>query len=79
MADEQLSQPADDSEYEEISYEEVDRVCASLEELRDTVESLNVQAYLDEAINSIYELVYDEADEAEADADQSILPFSDAA
>ena len=79
MADEQLSQPADDSEYEEISYEEVDRVCASLEELRDTVESLNIQAYLDEAVNSIYELVYEEAAEEEQEQDQSILPFSDAA
>ena len=78
MADEQLPpNPADDSEYEEICYEEVDRVCAALEELRDTVESQNIQAYLDDAINNIYGLVYDEA--AEDDDDQSILPFSDAA
>ena len=76
MADEQLPpNPADDSEYEDISYDEVDRVCASLEELRDTVESLNIQAYLDEAINSVYELVYEEAE----DDDQTILPFSEAA
>lgn len=67
--------PADDSEYEEIAYEEVDRVCASLEELRDAVESLNIQVYLDEAINNINSLVYDEAD----DDDQQILPFADAA
>ena len=77
MADEQLPlNPADDSEYEEIAYEEVDRVCAALEELRDTVESQNVQAYLDDAINDIFSLVYEEgADEEEP----SILPFSDAA
>jgi hypothetical protein len=66
--------PADDSEYEEISYEEVDRVCAALEELRDAVESLNIQVYLEEAVSNIYNLVYDE----EAD-DQDILPFADAA
>jgi hypothetical protein len=67
--------PAEDSEYEEIAYEEVDRVCASLEELRDAVESLNIQVYLDEAINNINNLVYEEAD----DDDQQILPFADAA
>ncbi len=76
MADEQLPpNPTDETEYEEISYDEVDRVCASLEELRDTVESLNIQAYLDEAINNVYALVYEDAE----DEDQSILPFSDAA
>lgn len=68
--------PEEDSEYEEIAYEEVDRVCASLEELRDAVESLNIQVYLDEAINNIYNLVYDEAAE---DDDQQTLPFADAA
>ncbi len=77
MADEQLPlNPVEDSDYEEIAYEEVDRVCAALEELRDTVESQNIQAYLDEAINSTYSLVYE--DETE-EADQSILPFSEAA
>jgi len=76
MSEEQLPQDAaDDSEYEEISYEEVDRICASLEELRDTVESQNIKAYLDDAINNVYFLVYDEADED----DDQILPFSEAA
>ena len=75
--DEHLSQnSADDSEYEEISYEEVDRVCAALEELREAVESLNIQVYLDEAILNVYNLVYDEAAD---DDDQNILPFSEAA
>lgn len=70
MADEQLNlNSADDSEYEEIAYEEVDRVCAALEELRDSVESQNIQAYLDDAINNIHGLVYEEGDE-----EQSILP-----
>ena len=72
MADEQRNlNSADDSEYEEIAYEEVDRVCAALEELRDTVESQNIQAYLDDAINNIYGLVYEEGAE---DEEQSILP-----
>lgn len=78
MMDEQLPQsPADESEYEEISYEEVDRVCASLEEIRDTVESQNIQSYLDDVINNVYYLVYEES--AEDGEDESILPFSDAA
>lgn len=77
MSDEQLSQnPADDSEYEDISYEEVDRICAALEQVRDTAESENIKAYLDEAINSVYYLVYEESED---DDDQSILPFPDAA
>jgi hypothetical protein len=76
MTEAQLpEQPADESEYEDISYEEVDRICASLEELRDTVQSENIKAYLDEAIDSVYYLVYEEADEE----DDQILPFSEAA
>ena len=78
MTEEQLPQEeAGDSEYEEISYEEVDRICASLEELRDTVESQNIKVCLDDAINSVYYLVYDEADED--DGEDQILPFSEAA
>ncbi len=76
MSDEQVPQNSpDDSEYEEISYEEVDRACAALEELRDTIESQNIKAYLDEAINNVYYLVYED----EAEDEQDILPFSDAA
>lgn len=54
-------------EYEEISSDEVDRVVAELEKLIGTVQSENIQAYLEEALNSIYYLVYeDEEDEAQA-------------
>ena len=56
-------------EYEEITSEEVDRVVGSLEALIDTVSSENVKAYLDEALNGIYYLIYeDEQDEPAARA-----------
>ncbi len=59
------SHPADegaDDEFEEISSEEVDRVCAILDDLIDSVASENIQAYLEEAANQILSLVYDECD-----------------
>ena len=54
----------DAEEYEEISSEEVDRVVAALEQLMETVESVNIQNHLDEALNNIYSLFYDEEGEA---------------
>ncbi|MCA9113866.1 MAG: hypothetical protein KDA79_02185 [Planctomycetaceae bacterium] len=62
-------------EYEEISSEEVDRVVAELEELMETVDSENIRVSLEEAINAIFYLVYDTADEEESD----IEPLADAA
>ncbi|MCA9027728.1 MAG: hypothetical protein KDA86_21135 [Planctomycetaceae bacterium] len=58
------SQQADLSvdEFEEISSDEVDRVVEALEGILATVESENIQAYLEEAINQIFTLVYDEED-----------------
>ncbi|MCA9109745.1 MAG: hypothetical protein KDA52_07345 [Planctomycetaceae bacterium] len=58
------SQQADLSvdEFEEISSDEVDRVVEALEGILTTVESENIQAYLEEAINQIFTLVYDEED-----------------
>ncbi|MEX0704286.1 MAG: hypothetical protein WD069_19455 [Planctomycetales bacterium] len=55
-------------EYEEISSDEVDRVVDALESLYDTVASENIQACLDEAINAIYYLVYDDEEEEAAEA-----------
>lgn len=56
-------------EYEEITSDEVDRVVEALEALYDTVQSENIQAALEEAINRIYYLVYDdEAGEETAEA-----------
>lgn len=57
---------ADDDEYEEISSDEVDRVVAALEDLIETVDSENVRLQLEEALNNVYYLVYDENDENEA-------------
>ena len=77
MAEESLKpHSADDGDYEEIAYEEVGRVCTALEELRDTVQSQNVRAYLDDAIHSVFYLVYEDD---ETDEEQTYLPFSDAA
>lgn len=53
---------AADGDYEEISSDEVDRVAESLEQLIETVESENIQAFLEEASNHILSLVYDEED-----------------
>lgn len=62
-------------EYEEISSDEVDRVVAELEELMETVDSENIRSSIEEAINAIFYLVYDTADEDDQDAE----PLSNAA
>lgn len=54
-------EPMDD-EFEEISSDEVDRVCAVLDDLLETVQSENIQAYLEECSNNIFALVYDDED-----------------
>lgn len=54
-----------DEDYEEITSEEVDRVMTALDVLLATVESENIQAILEDAIDSIYYLVYE--DEGEDD------------
>ena len=60
-------QDLDGEDYEEISSDEVDRVVAELEKLIGTVESVNIQSALEDAMNEIYYLVYeDEEDEAQA-------------
>lgn len=52
-----------EDEYEEISSEEVDRVVQALEKLVEQTTSENIRAYLDEAADNIYRLVYDDAPE----------------
>ncbi len=49
-------------EFEEISSDEVDRVIEAIDALIATVDSENIQAYLEEASNNIFALVYDEED-----------------
>jgi hypothetical protein len=51
-----------EDEYEEITSDEVDRVIAELETLMGTVESENIRSYLEEAVNAIYYLIYDDED-----------------
>jgi tRNA A37 threonylcarbamoyladenosine dehydratase len=54
--------PDAEEEYEEISSEEVDRVVDALDELIATVQSENIQAFLEEASSNILALVYDDED-----------------
>lgn len=78
MSDEKIHNPdlnvtagsTDSEEYEEISSDEVDRVVEALEQLISTVESENIQAYLEEASAQILALVYDddELDEIQDEA-----------
>lgn len=57
--------PGDDCEYEEITSEEVDRVVSELETLIGTVSSENIRCYLEDAMNAIYFLLYEEDDNGE--------------
>ncbi|QDT40897.1 hypothetical protein Pan241w_09560 [Gimesia alba] len=52
-----------EEQFEEITSEEVDRVVAQLETLIESTDSENIRSYLEEAMNEIYYLVYEEEDE----------------
>jgi hypothetical protein len=60
-----------EDEYEEIEEEissvEVDRVLESLSSVMESVESESVHAYLEQAYNNVFALVYEEEDESEDD------------
>jgi hypothetical protein len=56
-------------EFEEITSDEVDRVVEQLEGLIETVGSENIRYYLEEAVNTIYALIYDDADDEDSVAD----------
>ena len=58
-----------DDEYEEITSDEVDRIVEALEALINSTESVNIQTYLEEALNNIFYLVYDQED-AEGDDEE---------
>ena len=66
MAAEKLDGQSDELEYEEITSDEVDSVVEQLERLVETVQSENIKSYLEDAINSIFFLVYEYDDSAEA-------------
>ncbi len=50
---------SDSDEYEEISSAEVDRVIQAIDTLMNGVVSENIRAYLNEAADNIYSLIYD--------------------
>ncbi|MEQ8635473.1 hypothetical protein [Gimesia maris] len=58
-----MSEENNQEEYEEITSEEVDRVVARLEALIESTDSENIRSYLEEAMNEIYYLVYEEGEE----------------
>tara|TARA_R100001143_G_C3338835_1_gene123198 strand:- start:525 stop:773 length:249 start_codon:yes stop_codon:yes gene_type:complete len=58
-----MSEENNQEEYEEITSEEVDRIVARLEALIESTDSENIRSYLEEAMNEIYYLVYEEGDE----------------
>jgi hypothetical protein len=60
-----------EEQFEEITSEEVDRVVAELETLIESTDSENIRSYLEEAMNEIYYLVYEE-EEGEAEWDSSV-------
>lgn len=49
-----------EEQFEEITSEEVDRVVAQLETLIESTNSENISSFLEEAMNEIYYLVYEE-------------------
>ena len=52
-----------EDQFEEITSEEVDRVVAQLESLIESTDSENIRSFLEEAMNEIYYLVYEEEEE----------------
>lgn len=66
MSTENFSDASFDSEnYEEITSEEVDRVVEQLEKLMESVSSENIKSHLEDAINNIFFLVYDDEDSSD--------------
>ena len=57
-----------DFEYEEVSTDEVDKIVATLENLSETVTSEAIKDLLEECLNSVYYLVYEDEDEASSEA-----------
>lgn len=59
---------AGDDDYEVITSEEVDHVLDVLDQLINEVESENIRAFLEEAADGIFNLVYSEESEDHAEA-----------
>jgi hypothetical protein len=78
VSDEHLDHELDSAdEYEEISSDEVDRIVEALEELAEGVASENIRVLLEEASQSVYDLVYDDEDLVEVDESDDLLADED--
>ena len=66
MAEHLIPDSDDAAEYEEITSDEVDRVIDELERLMERVSSENIKSYLEDAVTSIFYLVYEQDDQVEA-------------
>lgn len=75
----EASQADTSEEYEEISSEEVDRIVEALENLSESTTSENIKTYLEEALNGVYYLVYDEEDEEDESSEELSDEVSEAA
>ena len=63
--DEELDSEVDsdsEEEFEEITSDEVDRVIETLEDLAENVASENIRSHLENAVNEIFYLVYNDED-----------------
>ena len=57
-----------DLEYEEVSSDEVDNVVAALENLSETVTSEAIKDLIDDCVNSVYYLVYEDEEDVSSEA-----------
>lgn len=59
---------AQNYEYEEVSSDEVDNVVAALENLSETVDSEVIKDLLQECLNNVYYLVYEDDEDMTSEA-----------
>ena len=57
-----------DFEYEDVSGDEVDNIVAALENLMETVNSETIKDMLEECLNNVYYLVYEDEDDVSSEA-----------
>ena len=57
-----------DFEYEDVSSDEVDNIVAALENLMETVNSETIKDMLEECLNNVYYLVYEDEDDVSSEA-----------
>ena len=57
-----------DFEYEDVSSDEVDNIVAALENLMETVNSETIKDMLEECLNNVYYLVYEDENDVSSEA-----------